>query len=74
MRIPVLAPEATRPPATTAPAQLRGLRHIHDNVWELKTYSPAMDRVITNDIILPPGGLENTRLRPTYYLLGGAGG
>lgn len=74
LRIPVLAPEATHPPATTAPAQLRELRHIHDNVWELKAYSPAMDRVITNDIILPPGGLENTQLRPTYYLLGGAGG
>ena len=74
LKVPVLAPDATRPPATAAPAQLRGLRHVQDNVWELKAYSPAMDRVITNDIILPPGGLENTQPRPSYYLLGGAGG
>lgn len=74
LKLPVVPPEATRPPATTAPAQLRELRHIQDNVWELKAYSPAMDRVITNDIILPAGGVENTQPRPTYYLLGGAGG
>ena len=71
---PVVKPEATHPPADAPPAQLRELKHIQDNVWKLKVYSPAMDRIITNDIILPPGGIENTQPRPTYYLLGGAGG
>lgn len=71
---PVVDPEATHPPADAPPAQLRELKHIQDNVWKLKVYSPAMDRIITNDIILPPGGIENTQPRPTYYLLGGAGG
>lgn len=71
---PGLFPKATVPPAEAAPAQFRELRHIKDNVWELHAYSPSMDRVIVNDIILPPGGLENTAPRPTFYLLGGAGG
>lgn len=74
LKIPIVEPEATHPPATAAPAQMRELRHIQDNVWQIEVYSPSMDRVITNDIILPPGGLENTQPRPTYYLLGGAGG
>ncbi|UIZ93330.1 hypothetical protein JZY91_04625 [Corynebacterium sp. CNCTC7651] len=66
--------DKTFPAADAAPAQFRSLTHIQDNVWSLTVYSPSMDKEIVNDIILPPGGPDNTQPRPTYYLLGGAGG
>ena len=66
--------ERTFPDPGAPPAQFRNLEHLQDNVWLLTVYSPSMGREIENELILPAGGPENMAPRPTYYLLGGAGG
>lgn len=66
--------ERTFPDPGAPPAQFRKLEHLQDNVWLLTVYSPSMGREIQNELILPASGPENTAPRPTYYLLGGAGG
>lgn len=63
----------TFPAADAAPAQLRSLRHIEGDVYELVVWSGAMQREVTNEIILP-GGPDNTAPRPTFYLMMGADG
>lgn len=65
---------ATYPDTTGPIAELRDIRHIRGNLYEFDAYSPAMDRVVTNDLLLPQGGLENTEPRPTFYLMMGADG
>lgn len=64
----------TFPDPDAPPAQFRSLEHVQDNVWNLTVYSPSMDAEVENDVILPPGGLDNTSPRPTFYLIAGAGG
>ena len=66
--------DRTFPDPDAPPAQFRKLEHLHDNMWVLTVYSPSMGREIENELILPAGGPDNTAPRPTYYLLGGAGG
>ena len=66
--------ERTFPDPGAPPAQFRKLEHLQDNVWLLTVYSPSMGREIQNELILPASGPENTAPRPTFYLLGGAGG
>ncbi|MGX0630706.1 diacylglycerol O-acyltransferase / trehalose O-mycolyltransferase / mycolyltransferase Ag85 [Corynebacterium afermentans] len=66
--------DRTFPSPDAPPAQFRSLEHLQDNVWLLTVYSPSMGREIENELILPAGGPENTAPRPTFYLLGGAGG
>ena len=66
--------DQTFPDSDAPPAQFRKLEHLQDNVWVLTVYSPSMRREIENELILPEGGPENTDPRPTFYLLGGAGG
>ncbi|WJY67911.1 Putative esterase [Corynebacterium auris] len=56
------------------PAEFVSLEHVRDNLWELAVSSPSMQRNITNDLVLPEGGPDNTAPRPTFYLLGGVGG
>lgn len=64
----------TFPDENAAPAEFVSLKHERDNLYTLTVYSPSMDKEITNDLVLPEGGPDNTTPRPTYYLLGGAGG
>jgi len=64
----------TFPDPDAPPAEFVSLENVRDNLWELTVYSPSMQRNITNDLVLPEGGPDNTAPRPTFYLLGGAGG
>ncbi|KXB54765.1 hypothetical protein HMPREF2976_08890 [Corynebacterium sp. HMSC077D10] len=59
---------------TTSGTKLVATRHIHDNLYEIDVYSASMDRVITNNLLLPPGGPDNTTPRPTFYLMQGSYG
>ena len=63
----------TFPDPDAPPAEFVSLEHVRDNLWELTVYSPSMQRNITNDLVLPEGGTDNTAPRPTFYLLGGGG-
>lgn len=68
---------ATFPDANAPAGELLEIRHIENNVYEFDVYSPSMDRVVTNDILLPVTDgdpLENATPRPTFYLLLGADG
>lgn len=65
---------ATYPDFNGAPAELLGITHRRGNLYEFEVYSPSMDRVVKNDILLPEGGLDNTEPRPTFYLMMGADG
>lgn len=58
----------------TSDTKLAATRHIHDNLYEIDIYSASMDRVITNNLLLPPGGPDNTTPRPTFYLMQGSYG
>ncbi|WP_237559261.1 alpha/beta hydrolase [Corynebacterium pilosum] len=64
---------ATFPDPDAPPAEFRDLQHLEGDVYELTVYSPSMDRLVKNDILLP-GGPENTAPRPTFYLMMGADG
>lgn len=65
-------------PGTTDPQPVRGstgakvvdVRHVHDNLYEVDVYSPAMDSVVTNLLVLPSGDAP----RPTLYLMQGSNG
>lgn len=54
--------------------KLIATRHVEDNSYEIDVWSPASGKVITNLLLLPVGGLDNTTPRPTLYLLSGAEG
>ncbi|WP_257159933.1 alpha/beta hydrolase [Corynebacterium cystitidis] len=64
---------ATFPDPDAPPAEFRHIRHLEGNVYEFTVYSPSMDRLVKNDILLP-GGPDNTAARPTFYLMMGADG
>lgn len=49
------------------------IRHVDGDRYQFDVYSGSMDRVVTNDILLP-GGIDNTAERPTFYLMMGADG
>lgn len=66
--------DSTFPDPDAPPAEFVSLEHVRDNLYTLTVYSPSMQRNITNDLVLPAGGTDNTTPRPTFYLLGGAGG
>lgn len=53
--------------------RLVATRHVEGELYEIDVYSPSMDKVITNDLLLP-GGPANTAPRPTFYLMMGADG
>lgn len=53
---------------------LLATRHVAGNSYEIDVWSPANHAVITNLLLLPEGGLDNTSPRPTFYLLSGADG
>ena len=57
----------TFPDPDAPPAEFVSLEHVRDNLWELTVYSPSMQRNITNDLVLPEGGTDNTAPRPTFY-------
>ena len=61
---------ATLPDDTARDAHLLDVRHIEDSYYEIDVYSPAMDQVVTNDLLLPAGDEP----RPTFYLMLGADG
>lgn len=70
--------DATREPVSDPSPRLDegklvSTRHIAGELYQVDVYSPSMDKVITNELLLP-GGLENTTLRPSFYLLLGADG
>lgn len=57
--------------AQTAPAaHLVSKEHVYGNFWKVRVYSPAMNQVITNNVLLPAGDAP----RPTFYLLPGIEG
>lgn len=51
-----------------APARLTSLTHVRDNLYRAQVFSPAMNRVIDNNLLLPPGDSP----RPTLYLMQGS--
>lgn len=60
---------------TSAPVgELRSVEQIAPTLWRVTVYSPSMDKEIVNEVISPEGGPDNTTPRPSYYMLGGAGG
>ena len=61
---------ATFPERDVLPAELRTMRHIEGDLWELTVWSPSMQREVVNDVLLPSG----TAPRPTFYLMMGADG
>lgn len=62
-------------PDTDGPiGELRSVEQISPTVWRVTVYSPSMDKEIVNEVIAPVGGPDNLTPRPTYYMLGGAGG
>ncbi|MDR7330231.1 alpha/beta hydrolase [Corynebacterium guangdongense] len=54
-------------------AELRSVEHVTGDLHRFEVYSPSMDRIVRNEILLP-GGAANTAARPTFYLLMGADG
>lgn len=66
-------PAPTFPDPNAGPGEYRGMRHIEGNVYQFDVYSPSMDKVISNDILLPMGPDDDTP-RPTFYLMMGADG
>lgn len=54
-------------------SEIREVRHVEGDRYQFDVFSGSMDRVVTNDILLP-GGLDNTEPRPTFYLMMGADG
>ncbi len=65
--------ELTLPDPELGDVRLVDTRHVTGDQYEFDVYSSAMDRIITNDILLP-GGPDNTSPRPTFYLMMGADG
>lgn len=61
---------ATLPDEELGDVHLVDVRHVEGDRWQFDVYSAAMDRVVTNDILLPAG----EEPRPTFYLLMGADG
>ena len=61
---------ATIPGEELGDVHLLDVRHIEGDRHQFDVYSPAMDRVVTNDILLPAGDEP----RPTFYLMMGADG
>ncbi|QYH20576.1 hypothetical protein JKI95_11845 [Corynebacterium aquatimens] len=62
-------------PAEDAPAgELRKVEQVSETMWKVTVWSPSMGKEIVNDVISPAGGPDNATPRPTYYILGGAGG
>ena len=58
---------ATFPAHDAPPAELRSMRPVEGDLWELTVWSPSMQREVTNDVLLPRG----TAPRPTFYLMMG---
>ncbi len=54
-------------------AELLSVEHVAGDLHRFEVYSPSMDRIVSNEILLP-GGTANTATRPTFYLLMGADG
>lgn len=65
-------PSAPGPEGTGA--YVENLRHLGGDLYEFDVYSPAMDELVSNQIVLPAGGLNNSDPRPTFYLYMGADG
>ena len=61
---------ATFPERDVLPAELRSMRHIERDLWELTVWSPSMQREVVIDVLLPSGAAP----RPTFYLMMGADG
>lgn len=70
-----IAPLQPTPETQSNPqdARLVDLRHIAGHLYEADVYSPSMNKIITNNLLLP-GGKDNHAPRPTLYLMQGSDG
>jgi diacylglycerol O-acyltransferase/trehalose O-mycolyltransferase len=57
-------------PAAAQTARIERIDRLSDRHLVVHVYSPSMNRVIPNDVLLPPGG----GAAPTFYLLNGVDG
>lgn len=57
-------------PAEGTGARLESITHVHDNLYTVDIYSPSMDQVISNNLVMP----DNEDPRPTLYLMQGSNG
>jgi diacylglycerol O-acyltransferase / trehalose O-mycolyltransferase len=61
---------AVPPSSVETGAQITGVEQVTDRWQKISVYSPAMDKVIVNDVLRAPGNAK----APIFYLLNGADG
>ena len=70
LTVPAAPPALAQPAASPGGAHITGIEQVTDRWQKISVYSPAMDKVIVNDVFRAP---DNAKA-PIFYLLNGADG